>query len=200
MFLQSSDEEYKSFVVALANGQGNYPRESEAVSLKSCMTPIAFKRLQRYLDIWQSRGDGEAFVCDFSQNSQVRARHGKILPACCKSSTFFSCSRNRFFTEADVMRSQGWPLPSDVEWGDCSHEHALRGCAARAVFGNGQHLMQIGQVFLYMASFSLKKSVALRLVSVAHQLPASDDSQDECRDAGDSGDSASAGGTSDRSS
>ena len=91
------------------------------------------------------------------------------------------------------MRSQGWPLPSDVEWGDCSHEHAVRGCAARAVFGNGQHLLQIGQVFLYMASFSLKKSVALRLVRVAHQLPASD-SHDECQD------SASASGTSDRSS
>ena len=91
------------------------------------------------------------------------------------------------------MRSQGWPLPSDVEWGDCSHEHAVRGCAARAVFGNGQHLLQIGQVFLYMASFSLKKSVALRLVRVARQLPASD-SQDECQD------SASASGTSDRSS
>ena len=68
VFLQSNDAQYETFVGGLARGHGNFPREGEAVSVKLCLTLIAFSRWKPYQERWQRRGGDGAFVADFSQN------------------------------------------------------------------------------------------------------------------------------------
>ena len=113
---------------------------------------------------------GQDFVADISQNTSARMQCGSILPACCTSSVCLSFSQQRFFTPPDLQLSQGWPLPSCLVFGDFAHIGVSQHVQRRVV-GNGQHLMQVGQVFLYMSCFSMRRGAVVKMIPVPHQLP-----------------------------
>ena len=166
--LVSSEHEHAAHMATLAKSQGNFARPSEILTPQRCMTPYEFERFEQFRAMHlQSQNEG-AFVVDISQSLE-RKRVGKFLPTACQSSRFFSFSKDqgRFFTPQDVMVSQGWHLPSCPKYGDLvSGEQLKSRTIATRVFGQGMHLAQVGQMFLFIISLTMRREVAMSLVPI----------------------------------
>ena len=199
IFLHISEEEHRDYMMQEARKQGNYVRDGEAVEVKHCMTSLGYKRFLAYQKVYEARRQegetdtGQVFLCDISQNIASRCRHGAVLPAVCTSSVFYSFSSERFVLPAELASSQGWPRPSCSTYGDLTHHRDVRSASGtgstvpgqrrrlsmqRRVFGNGQHLAHVGQVFLYIASFTMRLETAASLCPVPRPLDSSEDGAD----------------------
>ena len=173
-FLISQHEEHDSFARSIAAKNGNYVRDDAEVEPKHCMTAAGFQRFQVFQQAYNQSSQGQCFVGDISQNMMVFNRSGNILPATMTSTRFYSFSQQRFFTPKDLAFSQGWPVLSTDTYPDImmSGERSTHG--EFHSLGNGMHLSSVGQVMLFMACFTLRKEVALKLVPVLPQLRAPD--------------------------
>jgi site-specific DNA-cytosine methylase len=168
VLLLSSEEEHMSYKQELAKKQGNFARLGEDLSPSACMTPVAFNRFKVYESYHKQRLSQTAYIADISQTvDATRKRVGEILPAACTSSAFYSFTAQRFFTPADLKISQGWPLESSSLYGDLVRSKAgISSHAQKKAMGNGMHLAQVGAVFLYICSFTMRRETAIRMLPI----------------------------------
>ena len=165
--LISSDAHRREYVQALARTRGNFFRAGEAVSLRATMSALSWKRFCSYRSAFEehrrSARGMDAFVGDYSQNIQFRRRVGSVLPSVTTSSTMYSFSQEKLFTPEEISFSQGWPLPTDPDFGHLIpfDRASLGHNTERLLMGNGMHLCQVACNFLYMLVNMVRREDAM---------------------------------------
>jgi hypothetical protein len=172
----STDSEHAEFMALLSKKHGNFARDVMALTMQSCLTTVEMNRFRAYEREAAKAPPGTAFVSDISQNIEYRRRVGPILPTLCQSSLFYSYTKQRFLTPTDMMLSQGWHLPSDKLYGDLAPDgHQLATIrTAKKVFGQGMHLAQVGALFLFLSSYTMRREDAIALVPLHPALSSGD--------------------------
>lgn len=178
VFLVSTEEEHNEFMKQLARDRGNFTRGGNTPPVQSCLSRSSYKHFCAFKKMFEhgmlrDEVSSACFVGDISQNPDQRARCGDILPAQCSSSNFYSFSKNRFFTSADMLASQGWPLAADFQDLVFTNRSALTTGQEKNLIGNGMHLAQVGLVFIYIMSFCLRKDDALAMFAVERPMSSS---------------------------
>ncbi len=171
-FLVDSPEAEQEVRRDIARTRGVFSSRTEGqLPITALLCNTALQRFNAYKQIYEEDaqdriGLAGTFVADISQDPTARRRCGSWLPACTRSSQFYSFSRGRFLTPLEVDVSQGWPLSTDGPYGDVLPVQSTRLTLSqqRSVSGNGMHLAQVGAAMAFVMAHCIKREVLLRML------------------------------------
>lgn len=161
------EEEHDKIIKDYASRRGLYADLAKLKSLprESIFSPGQARHYKEYKDLMrQGRfvGVRGSFVCDLAQDPSERPRAGAWLPSLVKSSLMYSMSKDKFFTNAQLDFSMGFPVHPQMSacYRECLgfNVHHLEKHAYQKLIGNGMHCCAIFCWWMYVFNNSVRRT------------------------------------------